>query len=232
MTKKMIHPNGTDCIEFHIFYILDTSGSMSGQPLKVLNDGMRSAIEELKKISKVPTNIKIAVLEFNSDCRWVTNGYNGIVEVQDFFWHDLNAGGFTYLGKALDELKRCLDVHETTCSITETRIPIMIFMSDGEPNDDWEVSLKNLSHNKWYRKAVKFAVAYGDHADVEVLAAVVGRWDEDNVIPREEAVLRTCNLQELLEMLKVVSAEAISEGQSLSTKYGETDPPDFDDGII
>ena len=112
--------------ELHIFYILDTSGSMSGAPIGALNDGMRNTVEELKKKDGEDANLKIAVLEFNSQNRWVTQGTNGVEDLADFVWKDLDATGVTRLGGALKELKKSMSRSDKMQSKTGHKTPVVI----------------------------------------------------------------------------------------------------------
>lgn len=212
---------GTVKKELHIFYVLDTSGSMTGAPIGALNDGMRSTVEELKKKDGEKADLKIAVLEFNSNNRWVTVGNNGVEDLQDFVWTDLNATGLTRLGGALRELNKSLSRNDKMHAETGNKVPVVIFMSDGEPNDDWEDALKQLAENKWYRHAIKIAFALGDHADADVLAKVVGVRKDGAMAPDYEAVLKINDLQVFAEMIQVVSvssALAASTSQMIGTE--------------
>lgn len=209
--------------KLHIFYILDTSGSMSGDPIGALNDAMRSTVEELRKKDGEKADLRIAVLEYNSENRWVTQGNNGVENLQDFFWTDLQATGMTYLGGALKELNTVLSQLEKMKDDTGNKIPIIIFMSDGCPIaiDDWQADLQVLSENKWYRAAIKIAFALGDYADTDVLANVVGVTEWEQIIPNYGAVIKTNDLQVFSNMIQNVSVsavEAVSSSQMLETK--------------
>ena len=56
-----------------VFYVLDTSGSMAGNPISTLNSAMRETIEALKNEAEnnADAQLRIAVLEFNSNERQV-----------------------------------------------------------------------------------------------------------------------------------------------------------------
>ena len=88
--------------ELTVFYVLDTSGSMTGAPISTLNRAMEETIEVLKDQKNSDAKLKIAVLEFNSGCKWVQPA--GPEEMEDFFWEDLEAGGLTDVGDSLKEL--------------------------------------------------------------------------------------------------------------------------------
>ena len=117
--------------------------------------------------------------------------------MEDFFWNDIQAGGVTDLGAALDELDKKLSRNAFLVSDTGFCIPVIIFMSDGAPTDDWERSLTKIKDgNKWYKNATKIAIAVGEDADKDVLAKVVG-----NI----EAVITVTDVELLKKLIKVAS---------------------------
>ena len=181
-----------------IIYVIDTSGSMSGEKIASVNEAMHETIEVLKEVSdKNPdAQVKIAALSFSSGAEWVTNK-NGLEDMEDFFWNDIQAGGVTDLGAALDELDKKLSRNAFLVSDTGFCIPVIIFMSDGAPTDDWERSLTKIKDgNKWYKNATKIAIAVGEDADKDVLAKVVG-----NI----EAVITVTDVELLKKLIKVAS---------------------------
>lgn len=187
--------------ELHVFYVLDTSGSMNGAPIAALNDAMRETVRELADISQASSDakLKLAVMEYNSNCRWVTQGDNGLESVEDFIWVDLQANGLTALGAALTELNRQLSRNAMMKSDTGNKVPVIIFMSDGLPNDNWEQPLAELKNNKWYKAAIKIAFALSDNADASVLAQVVND---------PEAVIKTSELSAFKNMIRITSVTA------------------------
>lgn len=222
-TDKM---EGTVKKELHIFYVLDTSGSMDGAPIGALNDAMRSTVDELRKKDGEKANLRIAVLEFNSKNRWVTQGNNGVENLQDFFWTDLQATGLTYLGGALKELNTSMSRSDKMKAETGNKVPVVIFMSDGYPTDDWQEGLQILAENEWYRRAIKIAFALGDDADTDVLAKVVGVTKKGQIVPNYEAVIKTNDLQVFSDMIQVVSVSSVivaSSPQRLGTEVGAED---------
>lgn len=156
-----------------IFFVLDTSGSMSGYRINDLNGAMESVISDLALYGCEDDGIdlKIAVLEYNSICRWLTPGP---VSVKDMSWEDLKASGLTAFGAALKELDYQLSRERMLQSATGIRPPIVVFVTDGSPADEWEEPLCRLWQNCWYQDAVKIAVAIGESADTEILTKVVG----------------------------------------------------------
>ena len=86
-----------------LFFLVDTSGSMLGDKIGSLNDAIRETVPDLKDLSSDNPDaaIKIAALQFNTIVRWL---YPQPINSEDFVWNDLQAGGLTCLGGALNEL--------------------------------------------------------------------------------------------------------------------------------
>lgn len=184
-----------------IFYVIDTSGSMTGEKIATVNDAMRECEGVLKeKADEEPgVKVKIGALQFDSDVQWITK--RGLVSLEDFHWNDVQAGGVTSLGAAINELESKLS-RETGVLGSETGcfIPVIIFMTDGQPNDAWQKALKNANaDNKWFKEARKVAIAIGSDADKDVLYEVVGS---------NEAVIEVNDLETLKKMIVAVSASA------------------------
>lgn len=191
---------GTPRKELHVFYILDTSGSMEGAKISALNHAMEECTEALKTLAKSngDAKLKIAVMEFNSGCKWITsNGPEDLEE--DFEYEYLEAGGLTDVGAALKELNSKLSRHAFLNSMTGALMPVIIFMSDGYATDDYEKSLQEIRKNRWFARGTKIGFALGDDPDVKMISSVVGN---------SEAVIKTTDLDLFKRLMKFASVTA------------------------
>lgn len=200
--------------DLHVFFILDTSGSMFGDRIAALNHGMEECIDALESLAKNngDANIKVAVMEFNTNVRWVTS--NGPENMEDFEWEELEAGGMTSMGAALTELDDKLSRNKFLNSITGALMPVIIFMTDGYANDEYDAPLHRIRGNKWFKKATKIGFAIGDDADLQMISSVVGN---------SEAVIKTTDLDLFKRLIKFVSVTAstlASTSHTSATKTG------------
>lgn len=198
-----------------IIYVIDTSGSMAGDRIAAVNEAMRDTVGVLKDVSaKNPSaELKIGILKYATSAEWITK--NGLVYIEDYYWNDLGAAGLTDLGAALAELNNKLSRNEFLSSDVGFKAPVIIFMSDGKPTDDWETALnKTMMSNKWFKIATKIALAVGDMADTGVLARIAGRPDGT---PNPEAVISVTDLDALRELIRVVSVTASQIGSKSRT---------------
>lgn len=196
--------------ELHVFFVLDTSGSMEGASISALNHAVEETTEALKTLaeSNGDADLKIAVLEFNTDCKWVTS--NGPESAEDFEWEYLEAGGITNIGAALRELDSKLSRHEYLKSVVGALMPVIVFMTDGFATDDYESAIQQIRQNKWFKHATKVGFAIGDDADSSMISTVVGN---------SEAVIKTTDLELFRRLMKFVSVRAsMIASQSHTTK--------------
>lgn len=197
-----------------MFYMIDVSGSMDGTKIATVNDAMRELLPEMKKLSddNADAVIKLAVMQFSSGAEWITQFP---VDFGDFSWIDLQACGATYLGEACRLLNSKLKKDEFLQDKVGNLAPVIILMSDGGPNDDFEGGLAILKENRWFKHAIKIAIAIGDDADKNVLAQFTGS---------SELVIDAHNKQMLKNMIKFISVS--SSTQASSKKGGGTNSDD------
>jgi len=195
-----------------LFFVVDTSGSMEGSKIGEVNTAIEEVIPDLMKISAENSDaqIKVAALEFSSGARWLTP--NGPMELEQFHWNRLEAAGVTDLGMACKELNEKLSTKAFMKDIVGYYAPAIFLMSDGEPTDDWRGGLEILKQNKWFKAAVKVAVAISDEANRDVLAEFTGT---------KEAVI-VAHQGTLGKMIKFVSVSA-SKIASKSASAGAGD---------
>lgn len=203
-----------------IIYVLDVSGSMVGDKIAAVNEAMNETIEVLKDISahNSDAEIKVGVLKFSTSAEWVTNG---LVFMEDFFWNDLEVGGTTEVATALEALDNKLSRSEFLVSDVGFCVPVIIFMSDGEPTDSgiWEEKLKWINNNnKWFEKATKIAIAIGDDADKNCLTKLV---------KDREAVITANDLVTLKALIKVISVKSSFVNGSTRTRYDNGNATDI-----
>lgn len=198
----------------HIFYVLDTSGSMQGASIAQLNRAMEETVEALKDVAKSNSDaeLKIAVLEYSSGCKWIQP--KGPEDMEDFVWEDLTAGGQTEIGVALRELDSKMSRNAFLNSMTGAFLPLVIFMTDGYATDDYVKPLEAIRKNKWFARATKIGFAIGDNPDINMIADVVGNG---------EAVVKTSDLAVFAKMIKFASVtSSMLNSASRTTEEGSS----------
>ena len=173
--------------ELHVFYVLDTSSSMYGTAIAQLNRIMMESIEALKKWAEgyndnnIYALLKIAVLEFNSNCKWITP--NGPETLEDFESQDLEVSlESSEIGEALRELDSKLSRNAFLKSMISSLMPVIIFMTDGNFTDDYEKTLDEIRQNTRFKYATKIAIAVGENPDCEMISEIVRNPVRRNII--------------------------------------------------
>jgi len=178
-----------------LFFVVDTSGSMSGAKIGSLNDAIRETVPDLRELSdnNPDAAIKIAVLRFDSNVQWL---YPQPVDSENFQWNDLNVNGETHLGAAINELNTKLSKEQFLQEAAGSFAPVIILLSDGEPTDDYKKGLANIKANNWFKYAIKIAIAIGNDANKNVLAEFTGNM---------ETVIEVHNKSALKNIIRFVS---------------------------
>jgi uncharacterized protein YegL len=210
-----------------LFFVVDTSGSMEDKgKISAVNEAIRNVLPEIQAISKknADAEIKVAVLEFSTGARWVTPTP---VKVVDFIWEDLETSGLTDLGRACDALNAKLSREEFMHSASGSFAPVILLLSDGEPTDNYEASLAKLKDNNWFKYGLKFSIAMGDDANIDVLAEFAG--GKEAVVTVYDPVA----LMKLIEFVIVTSAQIGSQSQPVDI-FGrpEDDEPSKQDEFV
>ena len=189
-----------------LFYLIDCSGSMRGEKIGQVNDAIRTTLPELQRLSdeNPDAEIKVAAMTFSNSTQWITSEPR---LGSEFRWVDVEASGLTSLGEACEQLEKKLSRSAFLNSPAGMYAPAIILLSDGGPTDDFESGLAKLKNNNWFKKGIKFAIAIGDDADIEVLTRFTG-----NV----ETVIEVKDIESLKLVIKNVSV-SVSRVASQST---------------
>lgn len=193
-----------------IFFMIDTSGSMKGKKMGELNTVMEELIPEIRRVGEADTDVKLAVLTFSSDVKWM---YEEPVSIEDFEWARLNASGVTAMGEAFKELSARMSRNGFLNSPSLSFAPVMFLMTDGYPSDDYKAGLKALQSNSWYKFGLKAALGIGNEANDDVLAEFTGSPD---------TVVHAYSGGQLAQMIKIVAVTASQIGSKSMTLSDET----------
>lgn len=198
-----------------LFYLFDTSGSMSGTKIGQVNYAMRDIPKIIKDISDGAPNadISVAAATFNNDVTWITPQPQSPDEFINT-WHDVQAGGLTSLGAALkslnEKMSRSAFLNENEAGYLA---PGVIILSDGEPTDSWQEHLEILKKNNWFKAATKVAFAVGEDADRQVLGQICGS---------QEAVISIDDPEKIRSYIKFVTAVISKTMTTSETTMGQT----------
>ncbi len=197
-----------------LFYLIDTSGSMEGEKIGQVNTVMEEVIPEVRDVGGSDSEIKMAVLTFDQDIAWM---YDEPKSIEEIVWSRLETGTITNMGMAFEELNSKLSRNGYMKSASLSFAPVIFLLSDGWPSDDYNKALVKLRSNKWFKYAIKIAIAIGQDADRNVLAEFTGN---------TEAVVEVNNgaaLRKMIKFLTVTSSQIGSKSSSLDSNGQMTD---------
>lgn len=206
-----------------MFFLIDTSGSMAGEKIGSLNSAMEELLLELRSMSdgSVDAEIKIAVLEFSSGCKWNTPGLVSVEAYGD--WQTLTASGVTDMGAAFFELDGKLSRKDGyMVSPSGMYAPIIYLMSDGYPIGDYERGLVQLKKNNWFKASLKIALAIGQDADEKILEKFTG--DRELIVHANTKE----QLSKMIYLVSITSASIGSKSRGIGMNNGEADPTKLD----
>ncbi len=188
-----------------IFFLIDTSGSMKGKKMGELNTVMEELIPEIRRVGEADTEVKVAVLTFSTEVRWM---YSTPIPIEDFEWARLRASGVTSMGAAFKELNHRMSRNSFLNSPSLSFAPVIFLMTDGYPSDAYKEVLRELQTNSWSKFGRKAALGIGQEANDEMLAEFTGSTD---------TVVHAYSGNQLAQMIKIVAVTASQIGSKSMT---------------
>jgi uncharacterized protein YegL len=123
--------------------LLDTSGSMLGDPINALNEGLKVFKDDLIKDPLASKRVEVAVVSFNSSVEVVQD----FVTADNFEPPTLMAQGLTFMGTAINEALDMVEARKAQYranSIAYFR-PWVFMITDGEPQGESENAIQRAS---------------------------------------------------------------------------------------
>lgn len=177
--SDLMPSNGLEYIsERHVacVFLLDTSGSMAGDPIKSLNEGLLSFKQHLTEDAVFDTHTKacidVAIISFN-DTATVEMGF---VPASRMEAPRLTAEGLTAFGAALN---LGLDmITEQKARYNEQGTPYyrpwVFCITDGYPTDDYGAAARRLKEMEEQKKVLGYCVGVGGY-DKETMLQVFNK---------------------------------------------------------
>lgn len=150
-----------------VYLLLDTSGSMWGDPIEAVKNGVQVLLSTLRSDPYALETAYLSVITFDSEAKQIVP----LTEVAQFQMPNIEATGCTALGDALQLLADKVDaeVVKTTPEQKGDWKPLVFIMTDGVPTDDITRGLEAVRKRKF---GVIVACAAGDGADTDILKKI------------------------------------------------------------
>lgn len=189
-----------------IYLLLDTSGSMSGEPIVAVQNGVQMVISALQNDPQALETAYLSVITFESNAQQIIP----LTELSQFVPPQLRAGGCTALGEALKLVVDCVgkEVVKNTPNTKGDWKPMVFIMSDGQATDDLNQGLAAFKQGKW---GIVVACAAGLGADTNELQSIT-----ENVVR-----LDTADSESIKAFFKWVSQSITTNSKSVGTSNQE-----------
>lgn len=203
-----------------VYLLLDCSGSMMGEPIEAVRQGVKALLSELKGDPQALETAYLSVITFDSSARQVIP----LTELMQFQEPELKASGATALGGALNVLMECVNSEVRKSSETQKGDwrPLVFILTDGAPTDV-EAFGQAAQALKGMKAANIVACAAGSRADTTYLRQITG-----NVL-----MMNTLSAGDMARFFAWVSGSIKMSSKSLDARPGaaiELPPPP--DGFV
>lgn len=174
-----------------VVLLLDTSGSMGGQPIIELNQGLVTFQQELSQDNLASRRVEVAIITFDSSVNIVQN----FVTVDQFNPPYLSATGSTAMGQAIETGLNLLESRKADYKNNgiEYYRPWVLLITDGSPTDNWQNAAQMVRQFAANKKVQFYAVGV-QGADMNTLSQIA----PTNIPP---LMLQGLNFQALFEWL-------------------------------
>lgn len=169
--------------------LLDTSGSMYGEPINQLNQGLKEFQKQLAQDELAAKRVEVSVVSFNSEVEVLNN----FETANSFNAPTLNTRGCTEMGRAIEVAINMLEKRKAdykSNGISYYR-PWIFLITDGAPTDDVTRAISKV-HEGEKRKEFAFFAVGTEGADIYTL---------NQISVREALTLQGLNFTALFQWL-------------------------------
>ncbi len=140
-----------------VILLLDTSTSMSGQPINELNAGVVTFKDEVQKDEKARLRVEVAIITISDEKPQIVQDF---VTINEFNPQILTTSGRTPMGQAIELALDKLEGFKKTCKDIGISYyqPWVVLITDGAPTDDWQNAAQRVEEATTAKKLCFFAI--------------------------------------------------------------------------
>lgn len=199
-----------------VYLLVDTSGSMYGEPIESVRNGLRILLSSLRQDPYALETAFLSVIEFNTEATQVVP----LVDLMGFQEPELTPKGTTSLGAALSLLAERIGVEVKSWSKDHHSdwLPLVFIFSDGGATDDLQSGVNAL---KKVDTGIVVACAAGHSARVDELQKIT-----ESVVKLDKA--DSSSISAFFRWVSAsisVSSKAVDSGQDNDVSISDLAPP-------
>lgn len=206
-----------------VIVLADTSGSMAENgKIDALNVALCEMIQSFAKESRLRAEIHVGLITFGG--KEARQHLPLIAAHRIEGMQALQASGATPMGAAFTLACELLENKDLIPS--RAYRPVVVLVSDGAPNDNWEAPLEALKASERGSKATRFSLAIGADADREMLAIFAN--------DREAPVFEAHEVRDIMRFFRAVTMSVVTRSSSATPDQAvslELDAPLDDDDL-
>lgn len=191
-----------------VYLLLDCSGSMMGEPIEAVRQGIKALLSELRGDPQALETAYLSVITFDSQARQIIP----LTELMQFKEPELHAGGATALGSALEVLMDCVntEVRKSTETQKGDWRPLVFILTDGSPTDT-DAFHRAVEHLGSAKIANIIACAAGSNAQTSCLKQITS-----NVL-----MMNTLSSGDMAQFFQWVSGSIKMSSKSVDARPGD-----------
>lgn len=197
-----------------VILLLDTSGSMFGDPITELNEGVKIFQASIMEDQLAALRVEVAVITFDSEVKVIQD----FITIDQFIPEKLTASGGTNLGEGIEKALDLLEERKATYKKNDIQYyrPWIFLITDGAPTDSWRNAAKKVREAEANGKLLLFAVGV-QQADMKTLREIAP-------VSCPPKLLNGLDFQSLFKWLsasvRTVSAGKIGEKKTIPSTSG------------
>lgn len=201
-----------------IYFLIDISESMVGEPIQQVEEGLSTIIQSLKTDPNAIETVWVSIIVFAGQAKTLVP----LQEIISFYPPKFPIGSGTSLSKGLGHLMYELrkNIVKTTSEQKGDWKPIVFLFTDGVPTDDSTSAVTEWKQN-WQTTANLVAVSFGNETDTTLLGGLT-----ENVLhfKNSDAASYKEFFKWVTDSIKTssVSVEANASGFELANLDGDT----------
>jgi len=194
-----------------VILLLDVSGSMSGGKINNLNAATKEMIQDFANEEAIQAEIHTSIITFEDNAHMHTP----MQPASKVVWQDMQTGGMTSLGAALDMAKNLIEDKSVISS--RAYRPAVILVSDGQPNDSgWEQKMNSFIKDGRTAKCDRFAMGIGADADENMLKLFINN--------PERKVFQATDAAQIKKFFKFITMSTVTRTRSVDPNQAPVIP--------